>query len=139
MVDNLLVFMLEQVGTLTDSENGILTLEFGSSVLLQSVTQDDGIDLVAPSLAELIKAQRANAFYRTAAMKIAKAETETTISKEGVLVRVAHIDRALQKLVPHLLHNESFLYPTIPFIWSSTTATYVQYKAMRLFLAQQGP
>lgn len=52
-------------------------------------------------MAEFVKDQVANASRQIAANKFEKARTEITINKKGVFVQRAHVDGALQKLVPH--------------------------------------
>lgn len=103
--DELALFIVEQAGSLTDDENKMLALEPDVSILLQPVTQADGADLTALSLAEFISAQVVDAHSQRVVKKLGKGETETTINKKRVLVRRTHIARALQKLMPHSLRQ----------------------------------
>lgn len=75
----------------------------GYELPVHLVTQASGTDHTAPCLAAFIKAQLANEFCQTPAKEVWRAGTVITTNKEGVLVRGAQIDEAIQKLVLQLL------------------------------------
>lgn len=92
--------MVEQARIFADNENSIFALEPDLITPPQFLTQADRTDLTASSLEKFVKAQAADDFCQTVTKMLQKAGTKTTINKEEVLVRRAHIDRAQQKVVP---------------------------------------
>lgn len=60
--DELVVFVVEQVGTFAGSKKNMLALKPGFGIALQTATQAVGIDPLAPSLAEFFEARAANEF-----------------------------------------------------------------------------
>lgn len=97
--------MTEQAGELVDSENSIFALELDVSTPIQPRIHADGTDLTAPSLVGLVKSQATDAFCQATANKLGKIETKTTIDKKDFVVWHAHIDEALQKLLPQSLRQ----------------------------------
>lgn len=57
------------------------------------------------NLAEFIKAQREDAISKQATKQIGEGGKEFSLNKDGVIIRRASIDGALQKLIPQLLQK----------------------------------
>lgn len=106
--DELSVFTIKQASIFISNTKTLLALEPDFGTPLQPVTQANGIDLTAVSLEKVIKAHAADLFCQSGARKVGKAGTETTINNGRVLVRRAHIDGALQKLVRQSLQKQIF-------------------------------
>lgn len=104
--NDLSVFIVEQAATSADKKNGMLALEPDVKAPLQSVTQDIKINLGTPSLAAFFMSRARNFFSQTTARELCKAEGKFTASRKEVLVRRAHIDGDIQKLVPQSLRQQ---------------------------------
>lgn len=108
------MFIVEKGSTFTDNGTSKLALESDVRTPLQPFKQVKRTGLPALSLKEFIKGQAADIFCQIAAEEFGKAGAETTMNKERVFVRRAHIVGALQKLVPKSLRQRVFALPHYP-------------------------
>lgn len=86
-----------------DSNTPIFALETHTSTPAQSVSDADGTENPSPTLAEFMAAQSADKCYQNDARQLGQAGTELTLNMEGLLVRRAPINDALQNFMPQSL------------------------------------